>query len=366
MRIAVTGGCGFIGSAFVRLAMGRSGVHILNIDKLTYAASQEALAEVRDNRHYSFLQADICDGRGLDNAFGSFEPDAIIHLAAESHVDRSIDGPSAFIETNLVGTYTLLEAVKRYLAKCQRVKREAFRFLHVSTDEVFGSLELDSPGFTEASAYSPRSPYAASKAGSDHLARAWCETYGLPIIVSNCSNNYGPWQFPEKLIPLMIMNACHQESLPVYGAGLNIRDWLYVEDHAAALWCVLENGCVGETYNIGGNAERRNIDVVRTICRLMDARFPERGPHEELIEFVADRPGHDLRYSVDSSKIRRELRWQPEKDFETGLSATLDWYLANADWWRSIRRKTYDGRRLGSSVAALNSAETKQARQACG
>lgn len=366
MRIVVTGGCGFIGSAFIRFAMRRSGVHVLNIDKLTYAASQEAVADASDSRHYSFLQADICDGRRLDNAFDAFEPDAIIHLAAESHVDRSIEGPGAFIETNLIGTYALLEAVKRYLTKCPRAKRDTFRFLHVSTDEVFGSLELDSPSFTEASPYSPRSPYAASKAGSDHLARAWCETYGLPIIVSNCSNNFGPWQFPEKLIPLMITNACQQQALPVYGAGLNIRDWLYVEDHAHALWCILEKGCVGDSYNIGGDSELRNIDVVRTICELMDTRFPERQSHEHLIRFTLDRPGHDLRYSVDARKIRQELGWQPENDFESGLSATLDWYLANEDWWRAIRRKTYDGRRLGSSLAVLHSAGTKQAGQACG
>jgi len=365
MRVLTTGGCGFIGSAVVRHGIDREHAQILNIDKLTYAATPEAVSVVAGSDRYKFLQADICDERVVYQALDEFAPDAVIHLAAESHVDRSIDGPGAFIKTNVIGTYALLEAVKRYLSDQPGKKRQAFRFVHVSTDEVYGSLDLDTPGFTEASPYAPRSPYAASKAGSDHLVRAWGETYGLPIIITNCSNNYGTWQFPEKLIPLTIINAHDENPLPVYGAGLNVRDWLHVEDHARALWHVLRNGHVGETYNIGGNAEQTNIDVVRNICRLMDARFPGRAPHDRLIEFVPDRPGHDLRYSVDTSKIHRELGWHPEQDFETGLAATVDWYLANDHWWRAIRKTTYDGRRLGACPDTSRNPAQKRAGASC-
>ena len=347
MRVLVTGGCGFIGSAVIRYGVRKLGATILNIDKLTYAATPEALEDVGKSGRYNFMRADICEMAALDKAFSDFAPDAVMHLAAESHVDRSIDGPSVFVRTNLIGTYTLLEAARRYWSKMDQSLRSRFRFHHVSTDEVYGSLDLAAPGFTEDTPYQPRSPYSATKAGSDHLVQAWGETYGLPIVLTNCSNNYGPWQFPEKLIPLMIINARRQKPLPVYGEGRNVRDWLYVEDHARALWEVLTKGRPGETYNIGGDAERQNIDVVRTICRLMDGRFPDLAPHERLIHFVTDRPGHDLRYAIDASKLRNELGWVPSVDFETGLAATVDWYLQQEDWWNSILAQNYDGRRLG-------------------
>ncbi|WP_088348480.1 MULTISPECIES: dTDP-glucose 4,6-dehydratase [Rhodomicrobium] len=343
MRLLVTGGCGFIGSAAIRHAVRANGAAVLNVDKLTYAATPEALEDVETSGQYSFLQADICDGAALKHAFADFAPDAVMHLAAESHVDRSIDGPLAFINTNLVGTYTLLEAARRYWSALGPLPQRRFRFHHVSTDEVYGSLDTAAPGFTEETPYRPRSPYSASKAGSDHLVRAWGETFGLPVVITNCSNNYGPWQFPEKLIPVMILNAFRQEPLPVYGEGRNIRDWLHVEDHARALWEVLTRGRPGETYNIGGMSERRNIDVVAAVCRLMDARFPDRAPHDRLMRFVPDRPGHDLRYAVDAGKIRDELGWTPTVDFETGLAATLDWYLAHEAWWRPISARERRG-----------------------
>jgi dTDP-glucose 4,6-dehydratase len=336
MRILVTGGCGFIGSAVIRHAVNAMGVTVLNVDKLSYAASPAALEDVEASGRYAFMQADICDAAAMAEAFSEFAPEAVLHLAAESHVDRSIAAPLAFITTNVVGTCTLLEIARHYWSRLGPVARRRFRFHHVSTDEVYGSLDLSEAAFTEQTAYRPRSPYSASKAGSDHLVRAWGETYGLPVLVSNCSNNYGPWQFPEKLIPVMILNARHLRPLPVYGEGRNVRDWLHVEDHARALWDVLTRGRPGETYNIGGQAERRNIDLVSAVCRLMDARFPYRAPHERLVRFVPDRAGHDLRYAVDTSKIRQELGWEPAIDFETGLEATLDWYLAHEDWWQAI------------------------------
>jgi dTDP-glucose 4,6-dehydratase len=336
MRILVTGGCGFIGSATIRYAVNVAGATVLNIDKLTYAATPEALEDAEASGRYSFMQADICDRAALAKAFAEFAPDAVLHLAAESHVDRSIEGPLAFITTNVVGTTVLLEAARHYWSTLDPIAKRCFRFHHISTDEVYGSLELAEPGFTERTPYRPRSPYSASKAGSDHLVRAWGETYGLPVMVTNCSNNYGPWQFPEKLIPVMILNCRRGEPLPVYGEGRNIRDWLHVDDHARALWQVLTRGRPGETYNIGGLSERRNIDVVHTVCRLMDQRFPHRAPHDRLVRFVPDRLGHDLRYAVEADKIRDELGWTPTVNFEAGLEATLDWYLAHEDWWRRV------------------------------
>lgn len=351
MRLLVTGGSGFIGSAVIRHVVSKSNASVVNIDKLTYAAMPEALEDATESERYSFRKLDICDAAGVNRLFEQFEPDAVMHLAAESHVDRSIDGPADFMQTNFIGTYTMLEAARRYWAGLSDIRKRGFRFHHVSTDEVYGSLEMDDPAFTEETPYSPRSPYSASKASSDHLARAWGETYGLPVVVTNCSNNYGPWQFPEKLIPVTIINAREGKPLPVYGEGKNVRDWLFVTDHAEALWTVLNSGRIGETYNIGGNAERRNIDVVRTICSLMDERFPDQAPHDRLITFVADRPGHDQRYAIDASKIKKELGWEPSISFEDGIAKTLDWYLASEEWWRGIREKRYDGRRLGADPA---------------
>jgi dTDP-glucose 4,6-dehydratase len=348
MRVLITGGCGFIGSAAVRYGILEAGATILNIDKLTYAASPQALGEVTGSGRYHFRRADICDAAAMEAAFADFAPDAVMHLAAESHVDRSIDGPSVFIQTNLVGTSIMLETARRYWMDLAPDARERFRFHHISTDEVYGSLTMSSPSAVEDTPYRPRSPYSASKAGSDHLVRAWSKTYGLPAVVTNCSNNYGPWQFPEKLIPLMIARARSQQPMPVYGQGLNMRDWLHVEDHARALWDVVARGRPGETYNIGGGAERRNIDVVRSICRLMDERFPECAPHGRLIAFVADRPGHDMRYAIDAGKIRDELGWTPSVDFEAGLAATVDWYLENEGWWRGA-----DVSRLGKPRLAM-------------
>ncbi len=344
MKILVTGGAGFIGSAVVRLAVAR-GHPVVNLDALTYAADPRNVAEVEASPLYAFEKADICDRGALDRAFRTHAPDAVMHLAAESHVDRSIDGPGAFIETNVTGTYTLLEAARAYWQG--RGSPEGFRFHHVSTDEVYGSLGATGK-FTETTPYDPRSPYSASKAASDHLVRAWHETYGLPVVLTNCSNNYGPYHFPEKLIPVVILNALHGAPIPVYGAGQNVRDWLYVEDHADALLLVLEKGAVGRSYNIGGENEMRNIDLVRTICRLLDARRPQDAPHDRLIEFVADRPGHDARYAIDPTRIRDELGWRPSVTVEEGLARTVDWYLSHEGWWRPLLEREGTLKRLGT------------------
>jgi dTDP-glucose 4,6-dehydratase len=350
-RILVTGGAGFIGSAVVR-ALLAEGAEVINLDKLTYAGNLESLSSVASNPRHSFFKLDICDRDGVARLFNSQKPDAVIHLAAESHVDRSIDGPAAFVQTNIVGTGVLLEAALDYWRGLEPERRSRFRFHHVSTDEVYGSL---GPGgaFSEESRYAPNSPYAASKAGSDHLVRAWHHTYDFPVVLTNCSNNYGPYQFPEKLIPLTIVRALAGKPLPVYGKGENVRDWLHVEDHARALIAVLQNGRIGEVYNIGGNAERRNIDVVTAICGLMDellADSPSR-PHRSLIEFVPDRPGHDLRYAIDATKIREELGWAPKENFESGLRSTLNWYLNNRSWWERVLSGAYRTERLGLATA---------------
>lgn len=358
MKVMVTGGCGFIGSAVIRRGIRDENAEILNVDKLTYAATPSALEDTQAHQNYRFLKADIRDRSAMAKAFADFQPDAVLHLAAESHVDRSIEKPATFIETNILGTFTMLEAARDYWSGLSQARQRGFRFHHVSTDEVFGTLTSDCAPFTENSPYTPRSPYSASKAGSDHLVAAWGETYGLPTLLSNCSNNYGVWQFPEKLIPTMIVNAFEEQPLPVYGEGTNVRDWLFVDDHARALWTLLKNGKVGETYNIGGNAERCNIDVVRAICAIMDDRRPTGAPHERLIEFVTDRPGHDFRYAIDPSKIRNDLGWTPSLDLEEGLARTVDWYLANDSWWRAIRSKRYDGRRQGIIPQTATAAAT--------
>ena len=348
-KILVTGGAGFIGSAVVRHLINNLNCSVVNVDKLTYAGNLSSLSSVDQNPLYSFEYADINDRSGITVILDQHQPDAIMHLAAESHVDRSIDGPSDFIQTNIVGTYSLLECARTYWRQLSSSKQDDFRFHHISTDEVFGSLgETDS--FTEETAYDPRSPYSASKASSDHLVRAWYETYGLPVVLSNCSNNYGPYHFPEKLIPLMIIKALKGEKLPVYGTGENIRDWLYVDDHANALCKILFEGKKGESYNVGGNAEVSNLDVVRNICRLLDELSPRPGmsKYEEQIDFVADRPGHDYRYAIDSTKIRNELGWKPIETFETGLRRTVEWYLANSSWWKPILTREYRGQRLGA------------------
>jgi dTDP-glucose 4,6-dehydratase len=352
MKILVTGGCGFIGSAVIRQAIAGAKHDIINIDKLTYAASVEALEQARAHPRHVLLEADITDAAAMRAAFATHQPDAVMHLAAESHVDRSIDGPAEFIHTNITGTFLLLEAARAYFEGLLPERRQRFRFHHISTDEVFGALEDTDPPFHEATPYDPRSPYSASKAASDHLVRAWGHTYGLPVIVSNTTNNYGPWQFPEKLIPLMLINAVEERPLPVYGAGTNTRDWLYVEDHAQALLRVVEQGLPGETYCIGARQPRRNIDVVRAICALIDARLPSKaGSRERLITRVADRPGHDHRYEIDPSRAEAALDWRAAHDFERGLAATIDWYLANESWWRGIRAKKYAGQRLGGAAA---------------
>ena len=343
MKILVTGGAGFIGSAVVRLAVAR-GHEVVNLDALTYAANPANVAPVADSPLYRFEHADIRDRAALDRIFAEHAPDAVMHLAAESHVDRSIDGPAAFMETNVTGTFHLLEAARSYwLAKG---RPDTFRVHHVSTDEVFGSLG-ETGLFTEETAYDPRSPYSASKAASDHLVRAWGETYGLPVVLSNCSNNYGPYHFPEKLIPVVILNALHGQPIPVYGAGRNVRDWLYVEDHADALLTVLQDGALGRGYNIGGNNERANIDLVRDLCAILDRLRPDAAPHGDLITFVADRPGHDLRYAIDASRIRDELGWQPSVTLQEGLERTVRWYLENEDWWRPLLSRDGVGTRLG-------------------
>jgi dTDP-glucose 4,6-dehydratase len=349
MKIVVTGGAGFIGSALVRHLIGHTDHEVLVVDKLTYAGNLASLASVQDHRRYHFIRSDVCDRAAIADIFSSFDPDAVMHLAAESHVDRSIDGPAEFINTNVVGTYALLEAA---LAHWHRLgpRAERFRFLHVSTDEVYGALK-DEGHFTEKTRYDPRSPYSATKAASDHLVRAWSHTYGLPILLTNCSNNYGPHQFPEKLIPLTVIKGLAGEPMPVYGRGLNVRDWLFVDDHVQALTLVLERGRVGETYNIGGNSERRNIDVVGAICDAMDAlsQCPNGMSHRELIKFVPDRPGHDFRYAIDFGKLNAKLGWSPQHSFETGLLATVKWYFDNRSWWEPLLSAPDTGIRRGLS-----------------
>ena len=388
MKILVTGGSGFIGSNLVRLLVEEKGESVINLDKLTYAGNAESLADLDGHPNYTFEQVDLCDAAALSAVFAKHQPDAVMHLAAESHVDRSIDGPGEFIQTNIVGTFNLLQASLAYWKSLpdaevrsqetegseqesstlnkqpptiNSARRAAFRFLHVSTDEVYGSLEPDAPGFSETTPYDPHSPYSASKAASDHLARAWADTYGLPVLVTNCSNNYGPYQFPEKLIPVVILKCLRGESIPVYGKGENIRDWLYVTDHAEALYTVVTKGRVGETYNIGGNNERQNIELVRTLCKLMDEFHPlstshsslstpvGRKSYEELITFVTDRPGHDMRYAIDPTKIRDELGWEPKEDFASGFRKTVKWYLENREWTDRILSGDYQLDRLGKS-----------------
>jgi dTDP-glucose 4,6-dehydratase len=408
MKILVTGGSGFIGSNLVRLLVEEKGESVINLDKLTYAGNAESLADLDGNPNYTFEQVDLCDAAALAAVFAKHQPDAVMHLAAESHVDRSIDGPGEFIQTNIVGTFNLLQASLAYWrslpeAGCAKVEtcesgkanepsdlntfipshasnagpsshlptQKSFRFLHVSTDEVYGSLAADAPGFSETHAYDPHSPYSASKAASDHLARSWADTYGLPVLVTNCSNNYGPYQFPEKLIPVVILKCLRGEPIPVYGKGDNIRDWLYVKDHAEALYTVVIKGRVGETYNIGGNNERQNIELVRTLCQLMDELAPggmtsassaivesdqssaisnpPSKSFQDLITFVTDRPGHDMRYAIDPTKIRDELGWEPKEDFESGFRKTVLWYLDNQDWWQHILDGSYQLDRLGNS-----------------
>ena len=349
MKVLVTGGAGFIGSALVRFLVHDVGVQVVNVDALTYAANPASLTSVVDRPGYRFVRADIRDGTAMADLLAVEQPDLILHLAAESHVDRSIDGPAAFIDTNIVGTYVLLEAARTYWSGLAPAKQAAFRFHHVSTDEVYGSLGPDGR-FSETSAYAPNSPYSASKAASDHLVRAWHHTYGLPVVITNCSNNYGPCQFPEKLIPLMILNGLEGKPLPVYGKGENVRDWLFVDDHARALWTVATRGQIGAVYTIGGDAERRNIDVVRCICALLDELAPANQPRHALITLVADRPGHDARYAMDITRISGELGWRPQESFESGLRRTVAWYLANRSWWQAIRSGRYAGQRLGLTV----------------
>jgi len=353
-RIAITGGAGFIGSAVVRHIIATTDDQVRVIDKLSYAGNLASLATVAENPRFSFARIDICDREAIEAVIADFRPHLIMHLAAESHVDRSIDGPKAFVETNIVGTYTMLEAARHYWASLPADEKERFRFHHISTDEVFGDLETENDFFTENTPYAPSSPYSATKASSDHLVRAWHRTYGLPTIVTNCSNNYGPYHFPEKLIPLMIINALAGKPLPVYGDGAQIRDWLYVDDHAEALYQVVTAGRVGETYNIGGHNERRNLDVVETLCDLLNELAPVKpsgiADFRELITFVADRPGHDRRYAIDASKIERELGWRPQETFETGMRKTVSWFLAHPQWWQSILDGSYQGERLGLSL----------------
>ncbi|HGM5582801.1 TPA: dTDP-glucose 4,6-dehydratase [Pseudomonas putida] len=353
MRILVTGGAGFIGSAVIRHVIENTEHEVLNLDKLTYAGNLQSLQRIANDARYEFVQADICDRATLDAVLQRFAPQAIMHLAAESHVDRSIDGPAAFIQTNITGTYTLLEATRAWWSRQPEEARAAFRFHHISTDEVYGDLHGADDLFRETTPYAPSSPYSASKAASDHLVRAWHRTYGLPVLITNCSNNYGPYHFPEKLIPLMILNALAGKPLPVYGNGQQVRDWLFVEDHARALLRVVTAGKVGETYNIGGHNEQKNLDVVRALCNLLEELAPQRPANiahfADLITFVQDRPGHDLRYAIDAGKIERELGWVPEETFESGLRKTVQWYLDNLEWCRHVQDGSYQGERLGNS-----------------
>lgn len=349
MRVLLTGGAGFIGSALCRRLLRQPGYAVLNVDKLTYASNLESLAEVDTLPNYRFEKADVCDVSCMTQLFHDFQPDAVMHLAAESHVDRSITGSAEFMRTNVLGTHSMLEAAREYWTGLADDAKARFRFLHVSTDEVFGSLGEEG-AFSETTAYAPRSPYSASKAASDHIVRAWGHTYQLPVLISNCSNNYGPYHFPEKLIPLMILNALEGAPLPVYGDGLQVRDWLFVDDHTAALQLILEHGTLAETYCIGGNNERTNLDVVHAICDLLDRKAPKLAsgkPRRSLIRHVEDRPGHDRRYAIDSSRLRSQLGWAPRETFETGMDRTVDWYLARRDWWEPIRHKRYAGERLG-------------------
>lgn len=347
MKILVTGGAGFIGSAVIRYIIKNTDDSVVNVDKLTYAGNLDSLLSVSDNERYFFEHVDICDRVELDRIFAQHKPNAIMHLAAESHVDRSIDGPAAFIDTNIVGTYTLLEATRQYWLSLNEESKFLFRFHHISTDEVYGDLEGTTELFTENTSYEPSSPYSASKAASDHLIRAWYRTYGLPTIITNCSNNYGPYHFPEKLIPLVILNALEGKTLPIYGKGNQIRDWLYVEDHARALYKVVTEGEIGETYNIGGHNEKQNIEVVENICLILNELVPHKSDYRELITFVADRPGHDIRYAIDASKIQKKLGWEPQESFETGLRKTVEWYLANTNWCERVQDGSYQRERLG-------------------
>ncbi len=352
MKILVTGGAGFIGSAVIRYIIGQTKDSVVNVDKLTYAGNLESLENISQNQRYAFEQADICDASEMARIFNKYQPDAVMHLAAESHVDRSIDGPAEFIQTNVVGTLVFLEAARKYMEDSGKTN---FRFHHISTDEVYGDLEGDTDLFTEETSYSPSSPYSASKASSDHLVRAWGRTYGLPCIITNCSNNYGPYHFPEKLIPHMILNALSGKTLPVYGDGKQIRDWLYVEDHAEALYRVATNGQIGETYNIGGHNEKQNIEVVHTLCDLLEELAADKKPvnvdyYKDLITFVKDRPGHDRRYAIDASKIARELGWTPKETFESGLRKTVQWYLDNEKWWSRVLSGDYKLERIGDAA----------------
>ena len=352
MKILVTGGAGFIGSNLIRQLIDGTDHHVVNLDKLTYAGNLSSLDDYIDHKHHTFVQVDLCDPAALREIFQTYQPDAVIHLAAESHVDRSIDGPGDFIQTNILGTYNLLQASLDYWSQLRQKSENqasAFRFLHVSTDEVYGSLGPNDPEFTETSPYAPHSPYSASKASSDHLARAWHDTYSLPVLVTNCSNNYGPYQFPEKLIPVVILKCLRGEPIPIYGKGENIRDWLYVGDHCSALRAVLEKGIPGETYNIGGNNEQTNLNLVRHICAELDELHPGTRPYESLISFVTDRPGHDLRYAIDSTKIRTQLGWEPRETLQTGMYKTIQWYLEHQGWWQDILDGSYKLERLGKA-----------------